>query len=126
MADCLGTTRSGDPCPVPARIGKRYCVNCSPDLEEQRAAWRSKGGRATAMAAEEADPPAEPVDLWSLAGRMRVLEHTLAATMALRNSAARARAVGGLVRLAADMLSAEAFAEFEKRLAELENETEAP
>jgi Zn-dependent M32 family carboxypeptidase len=77
------------------------------------------------MAAEEAQPPTEPLDLWSLAGRMRVLEHTLAATMTLRNSAARARAGGGLVRLASEMMTAEQFAEFEKRLAELENE-EAP
>ncbi len=122
MSNCLGTTRSGDPCPVPARIGKSFCVNCSPDLEEQRAEWRSKGGRATAMAAEEAQPPTEPVNLWSLAGRMRVLENTLATTMLLRNSAARARAVGGLVRLASEMMTAQELVELEARLVELETQ----
>jgi hypothetical protein len=67
------------------------------------------------------------VDLRTVAGRFAALEQEAALACGLRPSAARTRAMATLVKVAHELGTAEALAEFARRLDELEseNETEA-
>jgi hypothetical protein len=64
------------------------------------------------------------VDLRTVAGRFAALEREAALACGLRPSAARTRAMATLVKCAHELATAEQLAEFEKRLDELESETE--
>ena len=41
---CGGTNRDGSPCSARARPGRPFCPWHDPELAEQRAEWRTKGG----------------------------------------------------------------------------------
>jgi hypothetical protein len=81
---------------------------------------RVRGGLATR--GPEAPDSMVQVDLRTVDGRFAALEREAALACGLRPSAARTRAMTGLVKCAHELGTAEALAAFEKRLDQLENE----
>ena len=117
MAQCKATTKTGRPCPNPARDGGEFCGFHDPDLAAVRAEARRRGGhnRRTRRAPGHDDPPASP--LRSVDDVQCVLERTLADTLAQENSGSRTQA---LVRVCVAALKAIEVGEIEERVAALE------
>jgi len=113
---CQGTTKDGRPCRAFAVAGSSYCFSHDPDLARERAAARSKGGKAR-QGRHLGD--GDPVEVRSVADVCSLLERTAGDLFALENSLGRARAV---CYLASVLLKALELGDIEERLCALEEE----
>lgn len=120
MAECRSTNARGEPCGRAPRVGQSFCDVHSPDPEVQALVTdaRRKGGSNSG--APESEPVPMVVDLWSVEGRMKVIEHAVRSTLALRSSVGRARALAALIRVAHKVSTATKLADLEARLRQLE------
>lgn len=114
---CTERNAHGAPCGMPAGKNGR-CFAHDPERAAERAAARTRGGRnrRTGRAAGTADGHAA-VSLRSVDDVLRALEDAVADTQALENSAARSRALGGLLGVALQVLK---VGEIDERVAALE------
>ena len=112
---CTGTNRDGSPCSGQARPGRPWCSWHDPQLDDQRAAWRQKGGTARSNKARARKQlPAESLTLPEVQGLLSVaLKGLLAGRIepGIANASANvARAIAAVAQVG----------ELEERLRELE------
>jgi hypothetical protein len=112
---CSGTNRGGGPCNAEVRPGRAWCRWHDPELEDERAAWRSKGGKARSnQARAKKGLSKEPLSTDELLGYLSV---AFKATLTGNLAPNIANALGGLARSMAEIRKA---SEVEERLAALE------
>ena len=114
---CQATTKKGAPCKTYALTGSAFCWWHDPTRAEDRKLAGSKGGRA--RHGRKLGPLAEGeyIAINSLTDVLRVLERELNAVLHLETSISRARTVGYLAGIMANIYQA---SELEQRLAALE------
>lgn len=116
MAQCKAKTTSGQPCKMQAMKGGRFCFSHAPEVGAARAMARKKGGERhrTPHYGDDAIIPREVV---TLADANKILAYTLAETVPMENSIARARL---LLALYDSFLKSFEIGELEKRIQALE------
>jgi len=112
---CTGITKDGRPCGAPALDGDEFCFFHSPRTAEQRRQAHAAGGRARHNRSITGD--GRPVHIRDLADVVRLLERELSNVLALERSVARARCVGYLAGIVANIYQ---VSELEQRVATLE------
>ena len=115
---CEATTKGGQPCQLVALPGSVFCWWHDPDRAGERAEARSKGGRARhGRSLGEVAGNGRQVKIDSLADVVQVLAGELGEVLTLERSISRARAVGYLCGVLAQIYTS---SELEARLAALE------
>jgi len=114
---CTATTTTGAPCRAWAVAGSSFCINHDPARAGQIAEARRKGGQARHGRKVGKVGVAEAVDLASLADVLGLLERAVNDALTLENSISRARTLGYLASVWADLYES---SELEKRVAALE------
>jgi hypothetical protein len=116
MAKCNAKTQSGKPCKMQAIAGGQYCFTHAPEVGAKRAQARKRGGERhrTGHYGDESLIPREVV---TLADANKILAYTLAETVPMENSIARARL---LLALYDSFVKSFEIGELEKRIQALE------
>ena len=114
---CTAITKAGTRCQNPALGEDAFCWWHSPATAEQRKEARSRGGRARHNRSLGDLSNGERVTIDSLADVMTVLGGELGEVLQLERSISRARAVGYLCGILANIYQA---SELEQRIAALE------
>lgn len=116
MAKCHAKTKSGAACNVPALKGNRYCFTHAPEVSAARAVARKAGG-ARHRTPHFGDASTIPHEVRTLADANKILAYTLAETVPMENSIARARL---LLALYDSFVKSFEVGELEKRIQALE------
>ena len=116
MAKCHAKTRSGARCNVPALKGNRYCFTHAPEVGAARAMARKSGGERHRIA-HYGDESMIPREVRTLDDANKILAYTLAETVPMENSIARARL---LLALYDSFVKSFEIGELEKRIQALE------
>lgn len=118
---CKATKLDGQPCGTYALAGGEYCFAHDPARAGERAAARKMGGynRKTAHGASPTDLPAQ---VRTLEDVYRLLDYTLAETVALDNSIIRSRALIALADTYGKLFTGADLENRITRLEELANE----
>jgi len=114
---CTGTTKRGTACQNPVLPGRTWCWWHDPERAEDRKLARSKGGRARHGRKLGPVGEGEYVEIRDLGDVLRVLASELNVVLGLEKSISRARCVGYLAGIMANIYQA---SELEQRLAALE------
>jgi len=114
---CKATTKDGLPCRALRVTDSDYCFMHDPALAEERKEARARGGRARHGRKIGPVGEGEYVEIRDLGDVLRVLASELNAVLSLEKSISRARAVGYLAGIMANIYQA---SELEQRLAALE------
>jgi hypothetical protein len=115
---CRATTRDGKPCSGQARPGSSYCPWHDPELAEQRAAWRRKGGEGRSNAARARKQLSG--DIRDLTDVKAILLRSMTAVEGEQLAPGAAQALASLARAIVVVSGA---GDFEDRLAALEAAT---
>jgi len=91
MAKCIGKTKSGSPCKMPAINGGQYCFSHSPGTRAQQAAARKRGGQNRSRHA--GDPNTIPAEIKSLNDAGKLLDYIVQELLIMDNGVPRARAL---------------------------------
>ena len=118
---CQAKTARGIQCGSYALKGSKYCFVHNPSSGAMAAAARKKGGQHR-RAPHAGNLTSLPEEVRSVEQVYRVLDYTLAETIALTNSILRSRA---LIAISEAYLKAISVGEFETRLTKLEEITNA-
>jgi hypothetical protein len=113
---CSGTNREGGACNAEVRPGRAWCRWHDPDLEDERAEWRRKGGQARSNAAR-AGKLARAAQIKTIPELQRLLSKAIDDALAGQVQATLLNAVAGAAKAIVDLGQAH---ELEERLAALE------
>lgn len=116
MAKCKAKTSAGEPCKMQALKGSSYCFTHASEVGAARAMARKAGG-ARHRTPHYGDPSIIPHEVKTLDDANRILAYTLAETVPMENSIARARL---LLALYDSFLKSLEVGELEQRIAALE------
>ena len=116
MAKCHAKTKSGAACNVPALKGSQYCFTHAPEVGAARAMARKTGGERH-RTGHYGDSSLIPREVVTLADANKILTYTLAETVPMENSIARARL---LLALYDSFVKSFEIGELEKRIQALE------
>ena len=114
---CQAKTKSGDPCQNPTIHGRPFCWWHDPELAEQRAEARSKGGRARHGRRIGTVRDGGQVQINSLSDVVDLVTSEINAVRGLEVSISRGRAIG---YLAGVLVQVYTQSELEQRIAALE------
>ena len=114
---CTAKTKRGLPCKGWAVSGSDFCFVHDPSLAKERAAARSKGGRARHGRRIGQTGAGDPVILGDVGAVVRLLERVINDALSLENSLQRARTVGSLAGV---VLKGLEVGELEDRVSALE------
>lgn len=89
---CKGTTKAGAPCQAPPVSGSDYCYTHDPDLEQERADSRRRGGLSLHYGSS-GKPSGEPIELRTADDVLKLLETATADIMGRKPSLQRAKAL---------------------------------
>ncbi len=113
---CTATTKKGLPCSCFAIRDSEFCFSHDPALADVRKEARSKGGRARHGRKLSGDAQA-PVTIDNLGDVVKLIVQEINAVRSLEKSISRARCVGYLANILANIYQA---SELERRLEALE------
>lgn len=119
MANCKAKTNNGQPCKMQAMKGGRFCFTHAPEVGAARAMARKKGGERH-RTPHYGDSSIIPAEVKTLDDANKILAYTLAETVPMENSIARARL---LLALYDSFLKSFEIGELEKRIQALEQAT---
>jgi len=116
MAKCKAKTGNGQDCKMQALKGGRYCFAHAPEAGAARAMARKAGGERN-RTPHYGDSAAIPREVRTLDDANKILAYTLAETVPMENSIARARL---LLALYDSFVKSFEIGEMEKRIQALE------
>mgnify|MGYP000868177588 FL=1 len=113
---CKAKTAHGQPCKMPPLKGSSYCFTHAPEVGAARAMARKSGGERHRIA-HYGDESMIPREVRTLDDANKILAYTLAETVPMENSIARARL---LLALYDSFVKSFEIGELEKRIQALE------
>lgn len=116
MTKCKAKTKSGKACGMSPLKGMQYCFTHSPEVGAERAMAHRKGGERQ-RTPHYGDDSIIPCEVSTLADANKILAYTLAETVPMENSIARARL---LLALYDSFVKSFEIGELEKRIQLLE------
>jgi hypothetical protein len=116
---CTATRTDGQPCEAPARPGRSYCAFHDPELAEQRADARRRGGQRRSQKAAVLSSDAPDLPLQTVGDVTRLLADTI---NQCRRGQLDPRVGNCLGYLASVMVRAIEGSETERRLAAIEEQ----